>query len=78
MTLRLLFVITTLFVYAHSAVTYSKPQSKAEDDYCYSLDDNPDVLFGTKTSYELTRGDSTNVNVPEGKVNVPSVIDTSK
>lgn len=35
--------------------------------YCYTLDQDPYLYFGTKTAYEYTRGDSYNDQLPDSK-----------
>lgn len=40
-------------------------ENSTGDDYCYVLDEDPYLLFATKTAYEYTRGDLYNDMLPE-------------
>lgn len=43
-------------------------QKLEEDSYCFAEDNNPYTLFGTKSAYELVRGNLDESELPEGKL----------
>lgn len=55
-----LFLVLALF-----GPTISKPSQKSTDDYCYTTDEQPYLLFCSKTAYEYTHGDLSEAIVPE-------------
>lgn len=41
---------------------------KREENYCYSKDANPYIMFGSLTAYELSRSDVADISIPKGNV----------
>lgn len=44
-----------------------QPRQSSTGNYCYTLDEDPYLLFATKTAYEYTRGDLYNDQLPNSK-----------